>query len=79
MALNREVHDDIGAKTLADMPHCSRVANVGASERKSWIVSNAVEIIEIAAAARSMRSSVSQLIDDADLMRTLLNDVADNG
>lgn len=70
MAFCGKMHDDVRPKILEDLPHCSRVANVGAFERKSWIVSDAGEIVEIA--------SVSQLIDDADLVATLLNEVANH-
>jgi hypothetical protein len=70
MAFCGKMHDDIGAKTLADLPHRPRITYVGAFEQQARITRNAGEIVEIA--------SVSQLIDDADLVRTLLNEVANH-
>src|ERR1700730_1147115 len=68
MAFRGKMHDGIRAKTLADLPHRARVANVRLLELIARIAGNAGEIIEI--------SGVSQFVDDADFVRTRLDQVA---
>ncbi len=63
MAFGGKVHDDIRAKTFADLPHRECITNVGLSKQISRITSDTGEIVKI--------SCVSQFIYDAYLVGTL--------